>query len=482
MNKEKNNDFNSQQPNNDSSEFSNQNLDNIDYKDDFDNSNKSSNNLDSDAQNNTKNNTTDNNDNTSFDNNNSPNASFINNGVNSVNNNDNFIDNTDNNPQNNSTNNKKFPTKIVACVAVAAVVVIAAIFVFMNMKSKIDLNKYVNVKFQGVNGYGKAVAEIDWDKLKKEDGSKIKLKSHSGTVKELMEDPVLILETCVNIEFENNENLKNGDEVTYKFNIIGGETALSFFDNEIKHEAKTIKVEGLKDVETIDIFKYVKLKYEGANKSARASIEYTGPDSNIISRYLRVDYDSNHDLENGNKVKVEFTYPPEDFATKYGKVPQEKEKLFVVENLPEYINYKDKIDDKYLETLTKEADELLKEKMSTLGDSISVKSVEKIGDFLFSPKPEYKYSAIKNGYGIIYKVTTEAKDSFDKEYNLTGYACVSFRDILKNTKNEYSYESTPRVNYGYQYLGFGYKDIDELKKFALGGTFDKNYDLQWNVK
>ena len=74
---------------------------------------------------------------------------------------------------------KKLPKNLIFGIAggIAAFLIIL-IFVFsMNSNKVIDLNKYIIFETSGYDGYGKSSINIDWEKIEKDYGKKIKYSS-----------------------------------------------------------------------------------------------------------------------------------------------------------------------------------------------------------------------------------------------------------------------------------------------------------------
>ena len=112
---------------------------------------------------------------------------------------------------------KKIPPKkgIIGGIIAAAVVLIALLFSLFSSAS-INLDKYTTVEFKGYEGYGRATASIDWDKIEDDYGGKIKFsKKAKAKFKELskaygneeytiddLADPAELISQCVDVSID----------------------------------------------------------------------------------------------------------------------------------------------------------------------------------------------------------------------------------------------------------------------------------------
>jgi len=103
-------------------------------------------------------------------------------------------------------------------IAVAIVCICIGMNVYSNMRKTINMNKYINVSFEGYDGYGHAVAEIDWKRIKKDYGKRIKFQKNASQLTMLTYyDAMSVVESCVYVDTNKKKNLKNGDEITLKW-------------------------------------------------------------------------------------------------------------------------------------------------------------------------------------------------------------------------------------------------------------------------
>ena len=127
---------------------------------------------------------------------------------------------------------KKLPKNLIFGIAgaMAAFLIILIAVLAMNSSKVIDLNKYITFESSGYDGYGKASINIDWEKLEKDYGKKIKYSSKGkkeyGVLTYAFE-PVYVLHDAVSgVELEKTEKLSNGEKVKYTW-IVDDEKAKS---------------------------------------------------------------------------------------------------------------------------------------------------------------------------------------------------------------------------------------------------------------
>ena len=225
---------------------------------------------------------------------------------------------------------------LIIIAAAAIVVIIIAVVVIMNLTKyqTIDAKELVRVDFKGMDGKGTAVAVLNTDyeeyDEKKDDYvtvkgsdflvqkgdddykdrllsaySKAKDKNDAKDMQDVIMDEKKDGELR-NISFELSEekNLKNGDTITVTIEFEEDE----FKEAGIKLENTEfeVEVEGLNTVETIDLFDYVDVKFDGYDGFGSFSVEKKADIPDDIKDYVdfgKYEYESN--LKNGDKVKVQ---------------------------------------------------------------------------------------------------------------------------------------------------------------------------------
>ena len=120
---------------------------------------------------------------------------------------------------------KKLPKNIIfgAAGAVAVLFIIVIVAFAMNSSKVIDLNKYISFESSGYDGYGKASISVDWDKLEKDYGKKVKYSSKGkkeyGVLTYAFEPMSVLRDAVSEISLDKSEKLSNGDKVKYTWKV-----------------------------------------------------------------------------------------------------------------------------------------------------------------------------------------------------------------------------------------------------------------------
>lgn len=144
--------------------------------------------------------------------------------------------------------NKKMLIGIIggAC-ALVAIIVVAAVLV-VNHKTKINLNDYINIEYDGYDTYGRASIDFDSDKyfedLQKASSSFKKVYMSEGANNLLSYYYDMI--DSLDYSLDKNSELSNGDTVTVSFEFDN--EAAAKFKIEYVGEPTEYTVEGLKEV------------------------------------------------------------------------------------------------------------------------------------------------------------------------------------------------------------------------------------------
>ncbi len=198
---------------------------------------------------------------------------------------------------------KKSKGPLIAIIVVIVAIIIGAIagavyFICFSAK-EIDLTKYISVTYDGFNGHG----EVDTIEINQKELNKF-LDDSSLSRK---------FKNKIELEVENTEYLKNGDNLKVKASISS--SWLEEHKLKIKDKSITIKVSGLEEASTIDLSKYVELEYNGFNKHATATVKLSDDlkdefeSSSVYSSFvnnLKCEIEDVDTLKNGDKVEVSF--------------------------------------------------------------------------------------------------------------------------------------------------------------------------------
>lgn len=407
-----------------------------------------------------------------------------------------------------SENKKKIPPKkgIIGGIIAAAVVLIALLFSLFSSAS-INLDKYTTVEFKGYEGYGRATASIDWDKIEDDYGGKIKFsKKAKAKFKELskaygneeytiddLADPAELISQCVDvsIDADNNGKLSNGDKVTVEYDI--SDELEEVFDVKLKAQPKTVKVKDLEKVQTEDIFKAVTVKFTGADGSGQ--LEITG---GAVDYSSLITADKQNSLSNGDKVTL--TVDTDALISQYGKAPKKETKEYTVSGLSKYVSNVSDLSDSAMTALKAQAEDNLRESETKAYGDYKYSSAEYVGAYVLKKKvadDSYSYYDLANNsqLGLVYKVTlTGTRSDAGNGYTYanegqteTVYKCVAFNDLLIDEEGSLTEEvgnkgSVKAPGYYSDILGlvYGYKTTDEIYTDVVDGNA-RSWTADWQV-
>lgn len=302
---------------------------------------------------------------------------------------------------------------------------------------KINLNKYVEVEFQGYNSVGKASFVFDSESFKEDN-----LKYLNERINDFLSDATFSLDKVK--ELSNNDIVKltwddKTDSIKEKYGVI------------IIADSKEFEVSGLEELEQFDPFDGVEIEFSGISPAGSALIIKT-PEGNGLG-YSLSEYKNN--LKNGDSIEVIASlggYSESEYAEAYGKLPTSMAKEFRVQGLTEYISDYSKIPNEIIDSAKAQAESDILQYIKYEYESIlSVTELEcvgevysnydneldvDLGDFIFG---NMDHEDIYNGLFIIYrgKVTSSSDDIKDTEI----YYPVAFCNFT-DKEGEVSYDNT----------------------------------------
>lgn len=216
--------------------------------------------------------------------------------------------------------------------SVIAMVIMVSLLVTLTGCSggKIDPAEFLSEpEFSGCNGYGKAYVAFDEETLITELIGE-EPASMSDTFIEWM---MLYEKYSENITCEyTRESLSNGDPLVVKITATG-EAAAKVKNAEVKYI-----VEGLTEVEYVDIFKDVDVQFSGISGEAMAKLSLT--DSGDVLNACKFNIEPNYNLKNGDMVTVTITNT-DSILNKFYALPETESKTFTVSGLEYYATAED---------------------------------------------------------------------------------------------------------------------------------------------
>lgn len=319
---------------------------------------------------------------------------------------------------------------------IAIVISVLSIFI----KPKIDLNNYINVSFEGYDTVGRAVVELDREKLCKNYGKKISRKlgiSENAAIESFLKD-------CVYVSLDKSEGLSNGEQIKLKWEC-NDQNVLKNYGYVLKYEDVEYTVSGLKEAEMFDLFEGVEVKFEGISPNGEA---YIDEDSiSVEADYVNFEIDQDSGLSNGDIVTVTATMYGDDVEqyclTNYGKIPAALSKQYTVDGLDSYVSKIAEVSEKSLKEMQSQAQDVYNAEVAENWDEEdgeTVNSLDYQGCYLLTNKSDDSWED-HNIFYLVYKVQIHntfksGKKKYDKTNSIYWY--ISYKNLLVNNKGETS--------------------------------------------
>lgn len=279
-------------------------------------------------------------------------------------------------------------------------------------KKKIDVTEDLVVNFDGYNGYGTATLENEygWEAEALEAAGVKSIDTFSDL------GDALMIESAVSYEIQPKENLSNGDEVTVS-TVINDEVAENYKIKFVYNEKKFI-VEGLPEIEQVDIFDNIDVSFQGIAPNVTAYLDNANTDS-----YVRMSYkmDKNNNLNIGDVITVTADYNKEDLL-EAGYIAESDTKEFVVEGVAQYVSELSQIPSDILEKLKKQMEDATKSHVADKwAEEETLKEMEYLGSYLLTLKDGMQQNNDYNMLYLIYKIDVDNSEGSFSYYSYCKY-------------------------------------------------------------
>jgi len=241
-------------------------------------------------------------------------------------------------------------------VGVIIVLLIVVLGIVTNSRRTINLNKYLTIEASGYDGYGKVTARINWSEINDKYGSKVKFTSRAK--KEVgdfldMVTPMDIIQESVHVVVKNDEDISNGDVITYTWSV---DSNLSqYVKCKLKYKEDTYEVSGLEEIEEFDPFEDLEVTFSGMAPNGSVNLNYVGDELSAYDFHS----DSVNGLSNGDTITVSIEDGRAEYCIKeYGKMPEKMEAKYEVQGLDSYVMSFSEIDGATLEEMQKQASDV----------------------------------------------------------------------------------------------------------------------------
>ena len=375
----------------------------------------------------------------------------------------------------------KSNSAIIVGVAVGLILlVLASFFALFPRKTKLDLDKYVTLSFEGYDGYGKAMVQFDKDAYLKDYKKKIKLKKSGNFLQDSLTQNYgaeeLLYDFYIDgrwvIEGATDGKLKNGDKVKFAWKLNQEELEENF-KLKLSSKGQELDVQGLKDVKLFDAFQNLDIKFTGI--SPDGSVEWKGTGDMDGSKGYYFTVEPAMDLKNGDKVKIKIEPEnPEALIQKYGMAPKEMEKEITVEGLPSYVDKAEAISESLLQDMQKELTDKIQSQIANQGEQVSFVGAEYLGYYFLNAKSKSAFE-----HNIIFpvmKVNVQINIP-DKSYSAqhSYYYTASFENIMDEGNGKITVDlNDMSVPYHYASIDTGVTAWFSTIKFNFSGFEDLN--------
>ena len=362
---------------------------------------------------------------------------------------------------------KKLPKNLIFGIAgaMAAFLIILIAVLVMNSSKVIDLNKYITFESSGYDGYGQASINIDWEKLEKDYGKKIKYSSKGkkeyGVLTYAFE-PVYVLHDAVSrVELEKTEKLSNGEKVKYTW-IVDDEKAKSI-NYKLKYKDGEYSISNLYELGKFDPFKDIKVEFSGIAPEGEAKFTYSGDD---IIHKNKFKIDKHDNLKNDDVVTISLDLNEDEIsflATRYGRIPEKMSESYTVSGLETYVTKYSEFPEDFIKEANDKATEVIKEYTdSAYGEGTTLSDLKYEG---------YLFKTNVDGYNVLYITYSRVLTSVEHKYVTTKmYYPVAFRTLMLSDK--VSYKTGPEL-VGKSY---GVGDNSDTKGFKFPSElYNSNY-------
>ena len=337
-------------------------------------------------------------------------------------------------------------TAIIIILAICLLVGIATAvyFLFFSVQT-IDMSQYITVEYDGYDGYATATVELD------------------KKIKDEFEDSSIYKSFKKKVELEitsDNYDLKNGDTLKVKVDI--SKSWLEKNRLELKDKTISIKISGIPEADTVDVFEDLEISVEGVSPYLSVTVNNNNPDEFIRTVYYSLS--ESYGLKNSDKITITANYSEYD-AQEMGVIVAKDTMEYTIKDQPYYANSKDDISESIITTISADMLEEVKDNVdygksriyyhysdtynptAYYSDDLTAGEPTLVNLYLLSAKDSDSYYYADNYLYGVFKVTYTSKENgatFDWYFTTytSDLAVTSDKKILEEEYDDYYY-----VNY-----------------------------------
>lgn len=348
----------------------------------------------------------------------------------------------------------KITKKMIIAAAAVLVVFVVVIAAIQSHKYTINVEDYVNVTFEGYDGYGRAIIDYDMEDLQLEVYKNAKFKGISSKARKkikkmvsldslwsIMDDNVgksvgniVELTQFVSVmessqpycQLENDTELKNGDEVVV--NIVYDNEDFADYGIKFTGTQKKFKVADLTEATVYDYFSNLDVTFSGI--APNVSVEVDSDDNGGVSDYVGYSWSKQDGIEKGEAVTLTLDIDEDGLMREYGYVIPEKTKEFKCDAVSEYVHELSQIPDEMMQKMRKQAEDAFDAYVaSDWVDDAVLKKKTFLGSYLLKPKDGMSADA-ENYIYLVYKI--DAKNPDAGKFSYYYYTCFWDAMILED--------------------------------------------------
>lgn len=332
--------------------------------------------------------------------------------------------------------------KLIIIGALVAVAALAAFIVVKNLKTRIDLEPYITVEYDGYDSMGTARVEFDVKAFSRAYGSKIKYTGSDG-LKMFDKDyqPIdKLIDDCISGKLSDNSDLKNGDVIVYQWDC-DDELAASDFKAKLVYSDLEFTVQGLEEIDIVDPFEGIEVTFTGISSEGRAEYKNNSTKSYLSNLYYQIE--PSYNLSNGDEVTVTAIdgWGEEYYAENYGIAFSQFEKTYTVEGLNSYISTLSEITESASSAMVSQGNDVIRAEIASRWEDYEIlENVQYIGAYLLTAK-NMPDSYQKNMYYLIYRISgrdaypTEGQDS-----SFSYYYAIRYDNLILTSDGDVVYD------------------------------------------
>ena len=303
-------------------------------------------------------------------------------------------------------------------------------------KTKIELEPYVTISYEGYDTLGTASVEFDYKHFVRDYRDDLKLtgagKKEVDDLEEAAEEMGLsdstadMLAVYIKGELDKDSELSNGDEVSYVWDIDAEEVA-KYFNCELVYADITDTVKDLTEATPYDPFEKISVSFTDTAPNGRIQIDNTSNDYG-----LSFIPDKSEGLSNGDTVTVSVKAYYDNDVVKYclenyGALITETEKEYTVEGLASYLQSSSEISEDTLKKMQKQCEDIITGNAATWSAG-TLLGAEYLGCYYLTPKGS---SSTKNECTLVYRIDAHVNYEDKFETDTSYYYGVTFYNIME---------------------------------------------------